>query len=162
MHGCVVCPAADNVPKGHKDDPDSWAIFPSYVHDGNFKAQHTVSRQPGNNVPIFPGTGAFQHPDSVKADLESMLTDKEIREKEPELVRFTVASFCFPVGYSHLFSLRRTYRVTSIKPPSLRAKHETRLPISRALEHGHVPGMEISAVGVHAIMTWANRKSHGM
>lgn len=67
--------------------PNGWAIFYSYSHDGNFNAQHTVSRQPGNNVPIFPGTGAFQHPDEVKAALSYMKSDNDIRKTEEHLVR---------------------------------------------------------------------------
>ena len=75
------------MPKDFKKNPNSWAIFYSFCHDGNFSAQHTVSRQPGNNVPIYPGTGAFQHPDEVKAALAPMKDDEDIRKSEPELVR---------------------------------------------------------------------------
>ena len=93
FHRCVASPSKDNLPKGYKDDPNSWAFFYSWSHDGNFSAQHTVSRQPGNNVPIFPGTGAFQHPDEVKEALASVSTDRKLKEKDPELARLHVPSF---------------------------------------------------------------------
>ncbi|KZV59295.1 hypothetical protein PENSPDRAFT_595717 [Peniophora sp. CONT] len=83
MHGCLVCPEEENLPKGYKKDKDSWAFFYSLAHDGNFSAQHTLSRQPGNNVPLFPGTGAFQDPQTVKADLASMKTDQDFVDDEP-------------------------------------------------------------------------------
>ena len=83
----MVCPNPKNVPKNWDKDENAWAIFYSFVHDGNFSAQHTISRQPGNNVPIFPGTGAFQHPNEVKAALKAMKTDKEVQKESPELVR---------------------------------------------------------------------------
>ncbi|VDC00896.1 unnamed protein product [Peniophora sp. CBMAI 1063] len=85
FHRCVVCPSERNLPKGYKSDLNSWAFFYSFVHDGNFSAQHTVSLQPGNNVPIFPGTGAFQDPDEIKKDLASVKTDCQLR-KEAELL----------------------------------------------------------------------------
>ena len=87
FHRCVACPSEDNLPEGYKDDPNSWAYFYSWSHDGNFSAQHTVSRQPGNNVPLFPGTGAFQHPDEVKAALGKVKTDRHLKKESPELVR---------------------------------------------------------------------------
>ena len=86
FHKCVVCPSEENLPKDYKSDPNSWGIFYSFTHDGNFSAQHTVSRRPGNNVPLFPGTGAFQHPDDMKADLQSMKSDKQLKQESPELV----------------------------------------------------------------------------
>lgn len=75
MHNCIVCPKEDNLPKGYRQDPDSWAIFYSFVHDGNFSAQHTLSRQPGNNIPLFPGTGAFQDPEEVKEAMKIIKSD---------------------------------------------------------------------------------------
>lgn len=86
FYRCIVCPSARNLPKGYRNDPNSWAFYYSYTHDGNFNGQHTVSRQPGNNVPIFPGTGAFQHPDEVKADLASMKTDRQLKKENEALV----------------------------------------------------------------------------
>ncbi|KZV62306.1 hypothetical protein PENSPDRAFT_591598, partial [Peniophora sp. CONT] len=80
MHGCITCPVAENLPKGYAKDKDSWAFFYSLAHDGNFSAQHTVSRQPGNNVPLFPGTGAFQDPVSMKEDLASMKSDQDVKK----------------------------------------------------------------------------------
>lgn len=114
FHRCIVCPTKDNVPKGHKKDKNGWAIFNSFVHDGNFSGQHTVSRQPDNNVPLYPGTGAFQHPDEVKADIQSMKTDKQLREEAEHLVRPRAQD---PLNRTNTrSSLRRTSHVISIKP----------------------------------------------
>ncbi|VDB96079.1 unnamed protein product [Peniophora sp. CBMAI 1063] len=85
FHRCVVCASKKNLPRGYKGHIHKWAIFHSYVHDGNFSGEHTVSRQPGNNVPIFPGTGAFQHPEGIKRDLASMKTDKQLRKEAEHL-----------------------------------------------------------------------------
>ncbi|VDB96616.1 unnamed protein product [Peniophora sp. CBMAI 1063] len=85
FHSCVVCPSKKNLPRGYLNDPNSWGYFWAFVHDGNFNGQHTVSRQPGNNVPIFPGTGAFQHPDEAKRDLASVKTDQQIRKEAEHL-----------------------------------------------------------------------------
>ena len=93
FHTCVVCLSKENLPHGYKTDRNAWAFFNSWCHDGNFSAQHTVSRQPGNNVPLFPGTGAFQHPDEVRAALSTVKTDQQLRKEEPELVCPVVISF---------------------------------------------------------------------
>ncbi|VDC03262.1 unnamed protein product [Peniophora sp. CBMAI 1063] len=85
FHKCVVCPSVDNLPPLWERDPNAWAIFFSWVHDGNFSAQHTVSKEPGNNVPLFPGTGAFQHPDEVRAALKKNVTDRDLQKVQPEL-----------------------------------------------------------------------------
>lgn len=91
FHKCVVCPTKDNVPKNHKKDPNSWAIFHSMAHDGNFSAQHTLSIHPGNNVPLLPGTGAFQHPEEMKKDLQSMKNDQQLRKEAAELAGLLIA-----------------------------------------------------------------------
>ncbi|VDB99537.1 unnamed protein product [Peniophora sp. CBMAI 1063] len=85
FYRCVVCPSKRNLPRGHKNDPNSWAFYHTFAHDGNFSGQHTVSLQPGNNIPLFPGTGAFQHPDEAKADLAAMKTDKQVRKEAEHL-----------------------------------------------------------------------------
>lgn len=86
FHKCIVCPTFKNLPPLWERDPDSWAIFYSWVHDGNFSGQHTVSRQAGNNVPLYPGTGAFQDPAEVKAALKDAKTDQTLEEEDPQLV----------------------------------------------------------------------------
>lgn len=77
MYHCVVCPnPEENMPYGWQKRGDSWAHFYSLNIDGNFEGQHNASRVPDNNQPLFPGTGAFNHPEEAARALESAKDDK--------------------------------------------------------------------------------------
>lgn len=114
FHKCCVCPTKDNVPKNYKNDPNSWAVFYCFVHDGNFSGGHTVSKQPGNNVPFFPGSGAFQHPDEMKDDLRSMKSDQQLKKEDADLVSCQLFRQCVR---QHPVSLSTTSRATSTRQP---------------------------------------------
>lgn len=87
---CVVCPRKtldfDNLPKLWVNDPNEWRKFISLCYDGNFSGVHTISRQPGNNVPLFPGTGMFEHPDIISRHMAKAVDDSALRRIDPHLV----------------------------------------------------------------------------
>ncbi|VDB90254.1 unnamed protein product [Peniophora sp. CBMAI 1063] len=91
---CIVCPRKsrdfNNLPKAWEADPDEWRKFVSLCYDGNFSGDHTISRNPGNNVPIYPGTGMFDHPDLVKAHSMRAVDDQDLRRIYPNLDESTV------------------------------------------------------------------------
>ncbi|VDC00266.1 unnamed protein product [Peniophora sp. CBMAI 1063] len=86
---CVVCPrkTADfnNLPRKWEVDPEEWRLFVSMCYDGNFSGDHTISRCPGNNVPFFPGTGFFNHPDTVEEHMKHAVDDKALKRIIPDL-----------------------------------------------------------------------------
>ena len=79
-HACLACPRNSNIPDDYDTLPDEEKAF--YVHawaiDGNFKAEHTTSRRPRNNVQIFPGTGFFPDPDDFAEKTKKPFTDKSL------------------------------------------------------------------------------------
>ncbi|VDB85616.1 unnamed protein product [Peniophora sp. CBMAI 1063] len=87
---CVVCPRKtpdfSNIPKAWESNPQEWRKFISLCYDGNFSGDHTISRNPGNNVPLYPGTGMFEHPDIVRAHSAKAVDDKDLRRIYPDLV----------------------------------------------------------------------------
>ena len=88
---CVVCPRKtpdfNNLPKAWEADPEEWRKFVSLCYDGNFSGDHTISRRPGNNVPLFPGTGMFDHPDIIRQHSEKAFDDRALQQLYPDLVR---------------------------------------------------------------------------
>ncbi|KZV61151.1 hypothetical protein PENSPDRAFT_593162 [Peniophora sp. CONT] len=86
---CVVCPRMtpefNNLPKAWQDDPEEWRKFVSLAYDGNFSGDHTISRRPGNNVPLFPGTGMFEHPATMEKHMEKAVDNRDLRRMDPSL-----------------------------------------------------------------------------
>ncbi|VDC02771.1 unnamed protein product [Peniophora sp. CBMAI 1063] len=86
---CIVCPRKtpdfNNLPKVWQTDPEEWRKFVSLCYDGNFSGDHTISWRPGNNVPLFPGTGMFGHPDAIAAYEVKSLDDRALRQIYPNL-----------------------------------------------------------------------------
>ncbi|VDB98977.1 unnamed protein product [Peniophora sp. CBMAI 1063] len=86
---CIVYPRKtidfNNIPKIWLTNPNEWRKFVSLCYDGNFSGDHTISRRLGNNVPLFPGTGMFDHPDAVAAHAEKAMDDKALRRIYPNL-----------------------------------------------------------------------------
>ncbi|VDC03130.1 unnamed protein product [Peniophora sp. CBMAI 1063] len=85
FEACIICPSKRNVPRNYKNNPNSWAFFFSFAHDGNFSAQHTIPQQAENNVPIYPGTGAFEDPNDVKEKTQKTISDQQLKRQVPEL-----------------------------------------------------------------------------
>lgn len=87
---CIVCPRKvpdfNNLPRKWEDDPDEWRLFISLCYDGNFSGDHTISRRPGNNVPFYPGTGFFNHPDVVAEHMKKAVDDRSLKRILPDLV----------------------------------------------------------------------------
>ena len=77
---CIACPYTWNVPKNYDDLPQSEKdlYFHAWTIDGNFKADHTTSRRPGNNVQIFPGSGFLPDPDEFVEKTTGAVTDKDL------------------------------------------------------------------------------------
>lgn len=88
---CIVCPRKtpdfNNLPRLWERNPDEWRLFVSLCYDGNFSGDHTISRRPGNNVPFYPGTGFFNHPDVVAEHMKHAVDDKALKRIIPDLVR---------------------------------------------------------------------------
>ncbi|VDB84679.1 unnamed protein product [Peniophora sp. CBMAI 1063] len=86
---CIVCPRKtpefNNLPKIWERDPDEWRKFVSLCYDGNFSGDHTISRRPGNNVSLYPGTGMFDLADAVAAHAARALDDRALRRIYPDL-----------------------------------------------------------------------------
>ncbi|VDB91414.1 unnamed protein product [Peniophora sp. CBMAI 1063] len=84
---CIVCPRKtpnfNNLPKAWVNNPNEWRKFVSFCYDGNFSGDHTISRRPGNNVPLFPGTGMFDHPDVVRQHMAKAVDDNDLRKMDP-------------------------------------------------------------------------------
>lgn len=79
LYQCVVCPKpGENMPYEWQKRADSWAHFYSLNIDGNFEGQHNVSRVPANNQPLYPGTGAFNHPAEAASALQSAKDDRHL------------------------------------------------------------------------------------
>lgn len=85
-HRCLACPHESNLPENFYDLPPEEQVF--YFHawtiDGNMKAEHFLSRKPGNNVQIHPGSGYFPDPDDFAEKTKKPWTDKSL---PPETVR---------------------------------------------------------------------------
>ena len=90
---CIACPYEWNVPDNFDQLPqeEKNLYFHAWTIDGNFKADHTTSRRPGNNVQIFPGSGFFPDPQEFKAYMKSAKTDKDL---PPEQVRSHAVLCC--------------------------------------------------------------------
>ncbi|KZV61563.1 hypothetical protein PENSPDRAFT_567339, partial [Peniophora sp. CONT] len=84
---CVVCPRKtpefNNIPRKWEENPDEWRLFVSLCYDGNFSGDHTISRIPGNNVPFYPGTGFFNHPDVVAEHMKKAVDDRQDKDDRP-------------------------------------------------------------------------------
>ena len=78
---CIACPYIWNVPRNYDTLPQQAKnrYFNAWTADGNFKADHTTSRQPGNNVQIFPGSGFFPDPQEFAEVTKKPMTDKDIK-----------------------------------------------------------------------------------
>ena len=80
---CLACPHVWNVPKNFEELPDEQKnlYFHAWTIDGNFKADHTTSRRPGNNVQIFPGSGFLPNPEEFLRDTKGAQTDKDLPDE---------------------------------------------------------------------------------
>ena len=86
---CIACPQDWNVPDNFESLPqhEKDLYFAAWAIDGNFKAEHTTSRRPRNNVQIFPGSGFFPDPEDFAKHTKKPCTDKTL---PPEAVRLDV------------------------------------------------------------------------
>ena len=77
---CIACPYDWNVPKNYDELPQEQKdlYFHAWTIDGNFKADHTTSRRPGNNVQIFPGSGFLPDLTEFAESTKSPKTDKNL------------------------------------------------------------------------------------
>ncbi|VDB94418.1 unnamed protein product [Peniophora sp. CBMAI 1063] len=91
---CIVCPRKtpdfNNLPKAWENNPDEWRTFVSLCYDGNFSGDHTISRRLDNNVPLFPGTGMFDHPDVVRQHMAKAVDDSDLRKIDPNFDKNSV------------------------------------------------------------------------
>lgn len=85
-HRCLACPHESNLPENFHQLPQGVKdlFFHAWTIDGNMKAEHNLSRKPGNNVQILPGTGYFPDPDDFAEKTKKPWTDKSL---PPETVR---------------------------------------------------------------------------
>lgn len=83
LYDCVVCPnPAENMRPHWDKRQNMWAHFYSYNIDGNFEGQHNISRVPENNQPLYPGAGAFNHPDEAARALERGKDDRQLPQSQ--------------------------------------------------------------------------------
>ncbi|VDB96059.1 unnamed protein product [Peniophora sp. CBMAI 1063] len=87
IYKCVICPSPEeNMRNGWETKDNSWAHFYSFNIDGNFEGQHTTSRVPENNQPLYPGTGAFNHPDEAAYALRQGRDDHSLSQAQKDRV----------------------------------------------------------------------------
>lgn len=89
-YACIACPYPWNIPENFWSLPEEERAF--YMHiwtmDGNFKSEHFLSRRPGNNVQMLPGTGFFPDPAEFAEKTREGITDDDLPK---ELVSGLVA-----------------------------------------------------------------------
>lgn len=105
---CLACPYDFNVPDNWDElsQEEKEAHFHAWAMDGNMKADHTKSGNPGNNVQVFPGAGFFPDPDDFAEKTTTPLSDKAL---PPEIVspyrglesRHRVAALCRGIASRH-------------------------------------------------------------
>lgn len=86
VYRCVVCPRPTgplrNMPANWEKSPYAWGYQYAWNVDGNFEAQHTVSRMAENNVFLYPGTAMFNHPDREANILRDAVDDAGLPEEK--------------------------------------------------------------------------------
>ncbi|KAH9912597.1 uncharacterized protein B0H18DRAFT_889665 [Fomitopsis serialis] len=69
---CAACPQPGvNIPDDWDSDPNAYIYARGYVMDGNFSAEHTKMRKPGNDVPLMPGKAFMVTDDELAPHLKS-------------------------------------------------------------------------------------------
>lgn len=89
LYECVICPNPDENMREHWEKrPDRWGHFYAYNIDGNFEGQHTISRVPENNQPLYPGAGAFNHPDEAAEALKRGKDDRHLSQSQVTIPQY--------------------------------------------------------------------------